>query len=567
MLTTILLLCALPQQGLVEVPAGSTLVGADLATQKKLIATKPALANYLGADIPRTKVEIATFMMGATEVTNEMYHQFVKSTGFQPPVSWLVMSKDERNALIAEKQKEDPGWIFEGLNKSKWWDENWNIEGTKWDMPPELALFPVTGVSWKDAHEYCKWAGLRLPTEQEWVRAARGNDTRHWPFGDDFDRKAVACSTTLPKNLAYKLLPVNSLPSNASPYGLVDMCGNVWEWTNSMFNALPGFKSFSVKGDDRKKVDVLPPFDGSSPVIKGGAFNIPDYGTAIDRRHGVFDIARVDFIGFRVASSPGTCLNSALYETQGLDPRILGASPTDGLDFLGTLGLEKRRYADLDAAVANRKIPGNGIPASNTPAEYTIFDRYDSIFITPIGKIDENSIKKLQRRTVEEGPVAIGVLHSSVPLSTPNLLAGNYILAYQGPMKDTEILAKGATIATTGEAPAEDAEGPAEGHADYTGLQLTEKTEYIMVLDANNVALTAMPLLGSAGMGSTKKAKHEIVLNLDKSRLDFKFRALDARGRKAFTFSLAIVPISKDDDLLGREFWSGEYTIKEPVEE
>ena len=570
MLESLLLLCALPhpaQQGLVEIPAGSTLVGADLAEQKKLIAAKPAQASYLGADTPRTKVEVNTFRMGTTEVTNEMYLQFVKRTGYQPPVSWLKITAEERIQLIAEQQKEDPSWIFEGLYKSKWWDENWKKESIQWGMPPEQALFPVIGVSWQDARAYCRWAGLRLPTEQEWVRAARGDDERHWPFGNEFDRKLVACRTTLPKNLAYKLLPINTFPENASAFGLVDMCGNVWEWTDSKFGALPGFKSFRIKDDNGKKVDVLPAFDASSPVIKGGAFNIPDYGTAIDRRLGVFDIARVDFIGFRVASTPATCYNASLYMRDSLDARILGASPEDGLETAGTLGLEKRRYGDLAAAAATRAAPGQGIPESTPPENYVIYDRYDCIFITPLGMIEENSVKKLQRITIDGGPAPIGVLCSSVPLSTPNVLPGSYILAYQGPLKEKEIIAKGATVASTGESPAEDAESPGEDHPDYSGLQLDPKLEYIMVINDQNVVVAALTPNSKSGMGSSKKSRHEIVLNLDKQRLDFKFRVLDARARKAFTFSIPIVPISMGEDLLSRDFWEGSYTIKEPEEE
>ena len=143
MLQAALLLLLAPQSpttGLVEIPAGRTLVGGDLKDYKKLMASKPGVAQQLGADTPRSQVDVASFAIAPTEVTNEMYSRYVEATGAQPPVTWLVISKEERNAIIQEMQKEDPSWIFEGLKKSKWWDEHWQDEGMKWEMAPEIAI-------------------------------------------------------------------------------------------------------------------------------------------------------------------------------------------------------------------------------------------------------------------------------------------------------------------------------------------------------------------------------------------------------------------------------------------
>ncbi len=95
---------------------------------------------------------------------------------------------------------------------------------------------PVTEVSWFDACSYAEWAGLELPTEQEWEKAALGVDGRKYPWGNRFHSRH--CNVSL--NLGS--LPVGSYPSGISPYGLYDMVGNVWEWVKSSSGAIPSWR-------------------------------------------------------------------------------------------------------------------------------------------------------------------------------------------------------------------------------------------------------------------------------------------------------------------------------------
>jgi formylglycine-generating enzyme len=90
---------------------------------------------------------------------------------------------------------------------------------------------PAMGIDWYQARKYCHWAGKRLPSEEEWEAAARGNSTFTWPWGNEFLPKHA---NTFGKDDGHlSVAPVASLPSGASPYGVMDMTGNVWEWVQT----------------------------------------------------------------------------------------------------------------------------------------------------------------------------------------------------------------------------------------------------------------------------------------------------------------------------------------------
>lgn len=163
---------------------------------------------------PQHSISIDPFFIDGNEVTCEEYRRFILATGHTSPASWV-------NSQYA----------------------------------PEAARHPVTGVSWDDANDYARWAGKRLPTEEEWERAARGEDGRRYPWGNEWKEGLANVSSS---GIGHPS-DVGIHSAGKSPCAAFDMVGNVWEWTASRYEAYPGGQVTDQKPGDLR-------------VIRGGCY-------------------------------------------------------------------------------------------------------------------------------------------------------------------------------------------------------------------------------------------------------------------------------------------------------
>ena len=166
-------------------------------------------------------------------------------------------------------------------------------------IPAGKEKHPVVFVSWKDAIAFCEWlskeAGrkYRLPTEAEWEKAARGTDGREWPWGNEPPTKDnERCNFRV---IVGDTTPVGHYPKGASPYGIMDMAGNVWEWTSSLYkNYLFDLIYPNIEREDESAL--------ASHVVRGGSFGNEDRHVRCASWSDLHPDDRDDFSGFRVCA-------------------------------------------------------------------------------------------------------------------------------------------------------------------------------------------------------------------------------------------------------------------------
>jgi formylglycine-generating enzyme required for sulfatase activity len=251
---------------LVYVPEGAFIMGDSVIEAMAVCQTYKSNCQrgWFTNEEPAHTVYLDAYWIDQTEVTNEMYARCIASGTCDPPVS---SESATRQDYFGDPQYDD---------------------------------FPVIYVTWEDAGAYCSWAGRRLPTEAEWEKAASWDPQNQVKFTYPWGNSPNDCNlSNFPDGSKFCVgdtTAVDAYPDGKSPYGALDMIGNVWEWVSDWY--APRYY-WSLPDGVRNPAG---PSSGEYRVVRGGDFEADSYTHAADRDFG--EDGPAYFLGFRCARSP-----------------------------------------------------------------------------------------------------------------------------------------------------------------------------------------------------------------------------------------------------------------------
>jgi len=248
---------------LVKVPAGPFLMGSSDADRQAQ-----------GNEKPQHSLNLPDYWIGKTPITNAQFRPFVDSDGYKNQAYWTAA-----------------GWAWrqaEKITEPVYWND------AKWNDPD----YPVVGVSWFEAVAYCRWLSkqtgiaFRLPSEAEWEKAARGSNGLIYPWGNTWDASLVNSR----ESGVQKTMLVGRYPKGASPYGAMDMAGNVLEWCATLWG-----KTYPYQLEDEWQTAYLEA-TADARVFRGGSSRYMSTFVRGAYRYDYFPRARFNYLGLRVAS-------------------------------------------------------------------------------------------------------------------------------------------------------------------------------------------------------------------------------------------------------------------------
>ena len=243
------------------VPDGPFLMGTTKEQARQLLE-EGFEEELIRWEVPQHTVKLSAYQIGKYPVTNQEYQAFIQESDLRPPTNW---------------------------------------DGDQY--PEGKGDHPVVYVSWLDAQAYCRWLSkktgknYRLPTEAEWEKAARGEDGRVYPWGDEWSAKKCNCN----ENGIDDTTPVGQYsPQGDSTYGCADMAGNVWEWCADRFDEEEYQRRTKL---EEAIVDPQGPKEGDYRVLRGGAF-VATWSVRCASRNWSSPFNWNCGLGFRVVASP-----------------------------------------------------------------------------------------------------------------------------------------------------------------------------------------------------------------------------------------------------------------------
>jgi formylglycine-generating enzyme required for sulfatase activity len=317
--------CCAPRRedGGEDVPRSDVTVGLNasrVVADGRVLATIQAGAFEMGTDDARGyaadgegpvhTVELESYQMGVTTVTNDEFAVFAEATGYRTTAERYGTSFVFAGLLPVDFPP------TRGVSDAPWWRE---VEGADWRHPEGLhsdladrGSHPVVHVSWIDASAYCDWAGGRLPSEAEWERAARGGRTgQHFPWGDDLEpgghHRMNVFQGEFPDHDRgddgwIGTCPVGTFAPN--DFGLHETTGNVWEWCADWYG--PHYYRRSPR-----QSPTGPNF-GATRVMRGGSYLCHEsycWRYRVDSRSSNTPDSSAGNVGFRLAASPANPAN------------------------------------------------------------------------------------------------------------------------------------------------------------------------------------------------------------------------------------------------------------------